>query len=296
MIITPHAYISPDSRLLSRWSELVKIWNSLNTKLVVSFVVLVLAITGMTFLVTYGDTKTALMDSTQDNLKELSKAMAHQVDVASFSDLKAGDDDTVEYRALIEHLRGMRADSDVVVNCYIIRVNGTQLEFIADDAEEGPAEIGYVYEAPTDHDLIVAAMTDATTSAETYSDEWGTFLSGYAPIKDANGTAVAVLGVDMDASAVVERLDFVGDSIYLVMIAGILIAAVVVAVLALSIVRDIKKLNATANKISMGEMDVSVDVKRKDEVGELADSFSRMVASLKFEMLSRQEDERSKGQ
>jgi adenylate cyclase len=49
-------------------------------------------------------------------------------------------------------------------------------------------------------------------------------------------------------------------------------------------IRDIRKLNDTAEKISMGDTGVMVDVKRNDEIGELADSFSRMVASLKIMM------------
>ena len=35
----------------------------------------------------------------------------------------------------------------------------------------------------------------------------------------------------------------------------------------------------------MGDMDVDIDVRRKDEIGELANSFGRMVASLKLMML-----------
>ena len=51
-----------------------------------------------------------------------------------------------------------------------------------------------------------------------------------------------------------------------------------------TIIRDINKLNRTATKISLGQMDVTVDVKRHDEIGELAESFSRMQASLKIMM------------
>jgi adenylate cyclase len=58
----------------------------------------------------------------------------------------------------------------------------------------------------------------------------------------------------------------------------------------LTLIRDIKKMNAAAEKISTGDMTASIDIKRKDEVGELADSFSRMIASLKIEMMMRDEE------
>ena len=39
---------------------------------------------------------------------------------------------------------------------------------------------------------------------------------------------------------------------------------------------------AVADKISKGEMDVTIDVKSKDEIGDLAKSFERMVAAVRF--------------
>ena len=44
-----------------------------------------------------------------------------------------------------------------------------------------------------------------------------------------------------------------------------------------------------ADKISKGDMDVTVDIKRKDEIGDLAGSFGRMVASLKYMMMEQEE-------
>ena len=70
--------------------------------------------------------------------------------------------------------------------------------------------------------------------------------------------------------------------------ASIAVAAVIVGFFSVTIIRDIKKLNTTAEEISKGNMNVTVNVNRKDEIGDLAESFSRMVASLKF-MMSEQE-------
>jgi len=57
-------------------------------------------------------------------------------------------------------------------------------------------------------------------------------------------------------------------------------------------IRDIKKLNKTANEISTGNTNITIDVKRKDEIGDLAESFGRMVASLKFMMADKEEDKK----
>ncbi len=47
----------------------------------------------------------------------------------------------------------------------------------------------------------------ATASDKLHTDEWGTFMSGMAPIFDAHGRQIGAVGLDVDASTVVDRLD-----------------------------------------------------------------------------------------
>jgi adenylate cyclase len=95
----------------------------------------------------------------------------------------------------------------------------------------------------------------------------------------------------MSAAKVVERENFIGNTIYFVMAFAILIAGVIIGLFSLTIIRDIKKLNKAAEGISMGRTDVTVDVHRRDEIGELAGSFGRMVASLKIMMSADEQPE-----
>ena len=48
-----------------------KIINSLQTKLIVSFILLIVVITGGTFFVTFGQTKKALLDITRDDMLQI---------------------------------------------------------------------------------------------------------------------------------------------------------------------------------------------------------------------------------
>jgi HAMP domain-containing protein len=88
----------------------------------------------------------------------------------------------------------------------------------------------------------------------------------------------------MLATTVVERQNFIGDTIYIIMGIAILIAALLIGLFSVTIIRDIQKLNRAAQKISTGETNVTIDVQRKDEIGELSNSFERMVTSLKIMM------------
>jgi Signal transduction histidine kinase involved in nitrogen fixation and metabolism regulation len=71
----------------------------------------------------------------------------------------------------------------------------------------------------------------------------------------------------------------------------VLIVAIAMALLLTRfIVGPIRKLTTVANAVSQGKTDLTVpNIKSKDEIGDLAKSFGRMVASIKFMMTDKEE-------
>ncbi|MCP4607804.1 MAG: HAMP domain-containing protein [Planctomycetes bacterium] len=76
------------------------------------------------------------------------------------------------------------------------------------------------------------------------------------------------------------------SSMTVTVIVILLVAAIIVLGIALwisnSITKPIAKLSEAAEKVSMGDMSVTVDVKSDDEIGDLAESFGRMVTAVRF--------------
>ncbi|MEZ5328775.1 MAG: PAS domain-containing protein [Verrucomicrobiales bacterium] len=65
---------------------------------------------------------------------------------------------------------------------------------------ESRTDIGEIYDDPDD-EMFEAMETGVTTfSSEPVTDRWGTWVSAYAPIRDAEGQIEAVVGVDFAAS------------------------------------------------------------------------------------------------
>jgi two-component system, sensor histidine kinase and response regulator len=52
--------------------------------------------------------------------------------------------------------------------------------------------------------VINASLSVPQYSPDVYTSKWGSYLSGYAPVKDSNGTVVGVLGVDETADSVIQ--------------------------------------------------------------------------------------------
>lgn len=114
-----------------------------------------------------------------------------------------------------------------------------------------------------------------------YSDEHGTWISGYAPVLDAARNPVAIVEVDAEISRYLSKLrnDLLKsaaialDAFVIAMIPGLLFAR--------NLTRGIAKLSEGIRRFQSGEHDVQVAVRSKDEIQDLALVFNDMVLSLK---------------
>ncbi|MDV2480958.1 HAMP domain-containing protein [Methanoculleus sp. Wushi-C6] len=233
---------------------------------------------------TYGETKNALKETTQDELRGLASIIATQIDGDAMAALRPGDEETPAFVAIRHQLETIRQSNPDILYLYTMRQAGDTVEFIvdADYGVEDGAAIGEVYDRVFPE--LLAGFTAPSVDSEFTTDGWGTVLSGYAPVRDSSGTVVGLVGVDMDSSRVMQRQDFIGNTIFVIIGIAVLIAGGIIALFSRTIIRDIKTLNATANAISTGNTGVTIGIERRDEIGELADSFGRMVASLKIMM------------
>lgn len=84
------------------------------------------------------------------------------------------------------------------------------------------------------------------------------------------------------------------------LVIGVCVLAFVLAVaasivLARAILIPVNHLREIAEKVSLGDLDIAVTHYCDDEMGELADSFSRMVTAVKFFRMDSPDDERTQG-
>lgn len=82
--------------------------------------------------------------------------------------------------------------------------------------------------------------------------------------------------------SIASKTDSVRTRNIAIIVAIVFVAAIIAFFVARSVTKPVRQLTAVADKISKGEMDVTIDVKSKDEIGDLAQSFERMVAAVRF--------------
>ena len=138
---------------------------------------------------------------TPDEAKALAAKIAGQIDGDALAAFKPGDEKTAACTAIRDRLDAFRDESPGVIYVYTMRKTENATEHVVDANYGYTPEISYTY-MPTEEDATFFAGFEAP-SAEPwfYVDEWGnettTILSGYAPVRDAAGTVVGLVGVDV---------------------------------------------------------------------------------------------------
>ncbi len=156
-----------------------------------------------------------------------------------------------------------------------------QLLFVV-DLEADMDFVGTEYESETPE--MLAALDGPTAETEPVEDEYGTTLSGYAPIRNAAGKSVGIVGVDVSADDVLEmqvEIMLVSAVIFILASAGIFLAAIV---LSGAITKPLRVITGAARTLEADEPfepeRLSKVARRKDELGQLARVFSEMIVQV----------------
>ncbi len=131
---------------------------------------------------------------------------------------------------------------------------------------------------------MLNGMRQAGVESEVQPDEWGAWLSGYAPIHNAAGEPVAAVGVDMCAADVTQLQQSILQTILPALALTLVVLAVAVLALAARVTSPIVALTRAAQRIGHGDYDQDLSAFRsgrlRDEVATLTEVFELMVSKV----------------
>lgn len=197
---------------------------------------------------------------------------------------------TLPYQALSDQLQEIQKANPFLTDIYILRKTEKPgiwefvVNVVAAGIKGGQAPIqaypGQKYDASRFPEMM-HSFKSATTDQQLIKDEWGTTLSGYAPIMDHKGNSFAVLGIDISAQEVYDIQRQVHWRAILVLLMGMVLAIILGWIIAGRVTSRIKKLSEGTQHLSCDDLDFRVQVQGQDEIAELARSFNVMAAGLK---------------
>lgn len=165
------------------------------------------------------EAKGAIEHEVRENLARLATMTAATIDGDKHELLTDPDQEQGElYRSLNRPLTEAIKSTDGVRFVYTLRGVGERMYFVLDGTPIGDADSDGV----EDHSFLMEEYEDPDPAAweaikrewvvvtqEPYTDLWGTFMSGFAPLRDAQGRVVGVVGVDVAIDQFQARVEHV---------------------------------------------------------------------------------------
>jgi putative nucleotidyltransferase with HDIG domain len=193
----------------------------------------------------------------------------------------SGRNDTAEYARLRSQLARIQETNQLTDPVYTLsHVQGEMARFAV--ISNGRESVGKEYRLAVPIQPILRRVLDQGVGAYTdiYTNEHGTWISGFAPIRDASGRTVAALDVDFRADVYLGELAGVRRGLYLHSLAAAVLALGAGLLLARHITRPLAQLTSLARSVVEGDLSGRVRIGARDETGMLGNVLYLMIDRL----------------
>lgn len=193
--------------------------------------------------------------------------------------VNSGSSNTADYETLRSHLQEIQKTNELQNPVYtLVNVQGKVAQFAV--ISQGEVSIGKEYLlAPEIQPVLQRVLAEGTAEfTGIYTNEHGTWITAFAPIRNSAGQTVAALDVDFRPEDIYLReLRNVRRRLYLQSLAGALLALVAGFLLARQITRPVAQLSAMARRVVEGDVTAPERVTSQDEIGLLGNVFHLMI-------------------
>lgn len=159
-----------------------------------------------------------------------------------------------------------------VENLYILEKQDDETALFVVDASPDQAE--FLEEYPMEAEMLNTFNGNITICDNITSDDYGTVLSAYAPIKNSSGQVIAIVCADSD----VEVFQNIKSQLRIALIISIVSALVVSMLIALLFSKRLKKnmnvIKTNLRNMSNGDLTGCINIKSKDEINEIGQELS----------------------
>ncbi len=256
------------------------------SKLFMSHLLAVFLISGSVGTFFYIRAMDNLARSLRSRLQNSAALLSQSIDARDLEAIRSeADTGLPAYRESLEKMRRLRRTNPDISFLYVMRREGGRVTFVLDsDETDAQAPPGRVYAEANPQMLL--GFHEPAVDSDLVEDEWGVFLSGYAPL--INGDGRYLVGIDMRADEVKNKLAELRLTGMLSLVASILLALLFALYFSRGLTRRIHRLSAQCNELALGNFDSRIRTRSFDEFDDLADAFNAMsgkIAATRAELM-----------
>jgi diguanylate cyclase (GGDEF)-like protein len=252
----------------------MKLRFSIQHKLLASHFLAVLLVSGSIGSFFYLRAARSLHENVRVRLQNSAALIAEFLDATELGAIRAEKDVALpEYERHLGRLRALKLTNPDISFLYVMRRTGGRVEFVLDSddtAEQARPGREYTNVVPA----MLAGFARPSVDDDVSADEWGTFLSGYAPL--CNGKGQYLVGMDMRVADVQEKFRALRSAGLMSLAGAVVLALLFSRTLSLSFTVPIKLLIARCTAMSQGRPPDRIAFSANDEFNTLIGAFNRM--------------------
>jgi len=260
-------------------------WQRLGVRVAASFAVVTVLGIGLVGFLIYQQQKQTLEETLGTLLLNMSRTGALLIDPALHAEVEATlTQETTAYARLRSALAAIQDENRVETPIYTLTGfdgDARLAHFMV--TSRGPGYPGEPYPLVPEllEPLDRAFLEGVATYTRIYENQSGTWITAFAPIRDAEGRVVAVLDVDYQVDIYLARLAETRRTILGASLVGVLIALLVGVLLARRVTGPISTLTRGVVQVAGGDLAQLLPVRSQDEVGQLTHAFNEMLVGLR---------------
>ncbi len=137
-------------------------------------------------------------ETLKKDLATLAGRFAGEIDVKALEAVVREGQNSTSFILVLDQLKAFKATDALIRYVYVLeQVNGTTRFII--DANHGLPDGSEYLDEYNDAPAELKTRVTAPIGVGPYTDSWGTFLSGYAPVRTSSNKTVILIGVDVKA-------------------------------------------------------------------------------------------------
>jgi methyl-accepting chemotaxis protein len=137
-----------------------------------------------------------------DTAVSIISSIAHKIDLEQFNTLQTGADMEKNYYVQLRtYLNEIREATGLKYLYTMRKTKDNQYIYVVDGIPQGDPDESLLGDAEEDlSDKMLLSFEGNQTFEMDHSQEWGSLISVYVPLKDSAGKTVGVIGADFDAT------------------------------------------------------------------------------------------------
>ncbi|MBI4639682.1 MAG: HAMP domain-containing protein [Candidatus Tectomicrobia bacterium] len=262
-----------------------RFWQRLSVRVSAFFVAVTLLGIGLVGLLIYQNQKQMLEETLGVLLLNIARTGALLIDPVLHAEIEATlIQESEAYQRVRTALAAIQDENQVATPIYTLTgfdAEARQAHFMVTSRGPGYPSEPYPLVPALLEPIGQAFLNGVATHTHIYKNQSGTWITAFAPVRDANGRVFAVLDVDYQVDVYLDRLAGLRYTVLGASFIGGIVALVIGVLLAHRVTGPISALTRGVARVADGDLSQPLPVQSKDEVGELTRAFNEMLEGLR---------------